>query len=762
MPSRYPMLVSVAFVLVFLYFVFPISPQLEDTRPPIPFDAVETSGGTYTGNPSHGSIVDVSSSPDLNPEQKPGPVDTIEVPVEEVQPIASVEAPEPTTAVTAHGEVSQAQFDNENDALGLEWSAGKIYGSSLNELTGVGNHAGFVNAALTPTDSRTPYNNAPPFIYSPYPEYNNKAWKSTNKGQYVACNGPDGKIGDVLVFSGHPLAFEYSPIGSWTPLGIDSNLCFERQTRLEAYGYTEHSTSEQAEARRSQSFVDWDSVNWGQLQSYCIEKNAGRYIALEEKLPINNDTLTNGSDSETNATTSNFEEEGNLTRDIEADVETEVSDDLSMDEAEAKKLGLHRLAKSKIGPKPRTAILLRSYTGKNYMENDRQNMRSLITELSLRSGGEYQVYLLVQIKESDIPRDQTNTTNYRKLIESKVPKEFWDIVVAWDDKTMRAWYPKLPSDINNVHQSQWLSVQKFGQEHPQFDYFWNWELDSRYTGHYYNLLEKLAEFGAKQPRKGLWERNERFYIPSLHAEYYDSKFRTTVQELSGEDSVWGAPSVANFTQIGPGAPVETPMDDDYRWGVGEDADLITLAPIFNPVNTTWPGRNDVWGYDGPEATPRRATIGTQSRVSKTLLNAMHLETKKGNHFSSEMAPMSVALLHGLKAVYAPIPVYFDRAWDGKQLDKYFNPGPKGVSGSTEESPFSWGRESRFGGSTWYYRATPPKRLYNNWMGWDDTGIGGPDWEKVHGRMCLPPILLHPIKDVVRPLDGFSSKSELPY
>lgn len=144
---------------------------------------------------------------------------------------------------------------------------------------------------------------------------------------------------------------------------------------------------------------------------------------------------------------------------------------------------------------------------------------------------------------------------------------------------------------------------------------------------------------------------------------------------------------------------------------------------MQPVNTSWVGRNDVWGYDGLD-TPRRAAIGTQSRCSKKLLETMHAENMRGNHVSSEMAPQTVALLHGMKAVFAPIPIFLDRDWAGKSLNRYFNPGPKGVSGSTVDSPSSWGNERRFAGSTYYYRADPPKRLYNNWLGWEDSGIGG--------------------------------------
>ena len=596
-----------------------------------------------------------------------------------------------------------------------------IYGTSLNSLVDVGKHAGFAAAMLTPTESWTPYNDAPPFTYNPYPKYNDKAWNATNKGTYSSCEGPDGELREVLVFSGHPLAFEKHSIGSYVPLGIDSNLCFERESRLGAYGYVEDGTTVLPKHKRSPKSLDWNTVNWGQLQNHCVEKNANRYTELEKMPLIDDKSVRNSSDPiERTVGPSNSTSVSRRIR----NVVPQALNGTVTDETEAKNLNLHGVAQNTVGARSRTALLLRSYSGKNYTENDKQNIRSLVTELSLRSGGEYQVYLLVQIKESDIPLETTDATEYRKIIETMVPKEFWDMVIIWTDAMMREWYPKVPKDINNVHQSQWLSVQKFAQEHPEFEYYWNWELDTRYTGHHYNLLERLAEFASKQPMKGLWERNERFYIPSLHGDYYDSKFRTVVESVSGSDTIWGAPPVANVTPVGLKPPVSSYEDDNYKWGVGEEADLVTLSPIFNPINTSWPGRNDVWGYAGVEQTPRRATIGTQSRISKNLLNIMHNETKKGNHLSSEMAPQTVALLHGLKAVYAPIPVFFDRAWDGKKLDKWFNPGPKGVSGNTEESPFSWGREGRFAGSTWYYRAAPPMRLYNNWMGWEDSGVGG--------------------------------------
>jgi hypothetical protein len=333
---------------------------------------------------------------------------------------------------------------------------------------------------------------------------------------------------------------------------------------------------------------------------------------------------------------------------------------------------------------------------------------------------------------------------------------------------VHALYPKLdPVWTANVHNAQWLSVQKFMQDHRHFSYIWNWEMDSRVTGHHYDVLTKLGLFARDQPRRGLWERNERFYIPSVHGPYSTS-FRHSVESLYSDENsttIWGAPSLPFIKPIGPPPPSPYPKKDPYKWGVGEEADLITLSPIFNPNNSGWVLGNQVWGYSSdahpPESLPRRTTIITQSRVSRALLDIMHVENRRGNHVGSEMTPQTVSLLHGLKAVYAPMPVFFDRDWSGAQLARWFNGGPKGAAGGAG-CAMGWGREGRFAGSTWYFRADPPQRLYNNWMGYEDAGIGGQEWEAEHGRPCLPAMFLHPVKDVKPTEKGHVSDSRLPY
>jgi hypothetical protein len=500
--------------------------------------------------------------------------------------------------------------------------------------------------------------------------------------------------------------------------------------------------------------INWDEVSWGDLQRECYRKNSERFASSHPA----NEYITQDTDGSVD-----------LRRGNDAGAESEhvlrtVGRFWRSNGRQATgrpTFGKARRQNKKV--EARTALLLRSFTGKEYLENDKQVIRALITELSLRSGGEYEVFLFVHVRENEIDIWQSDEA-YKKAIDDYVPPEFRSIAVLWNEAAVDRMYPKLTDKARKVHNGQFLPVQMFMQEFREFDFVWNWEMDSRVVGHHYDMLSKLGEFARKQPRRGIWERNERFYIPSFYGSY-DSQFRAMVENATAGESIWGPPNVPVVKPIGPKPPVAIPEEDDYRWGVGEEADLIMLSPMFNPVNSGWVMRNQVWGYrslDFPWGKlPRRTTIITQGRVSRKLLDVMHAEDLRGNHVASEMVTQTTALLHGLKAVYAPMPVYFDRAWSGAQLAKWFNGGPKGQSGSFG-SAMGWGQEGRYLGSTWYFRAFPPQRLYNNWMGYEDTGIGGPEWEESHGRTCLPSMLLHPIKEVKPTEKGYATDSRLPY
>ncbi|TDZ27079.1 hypothetical protein Cob_v000489 [Colletotrichum orbiculare MAFF 240422] len=621
------------------------------------------------------------------------------------------------------------------DEFAAEYEAAKklpgnddLYGNTINSLTQKENrsaeHAGALHDAGA---QEVAYSNQRPVAYNPYPDYNSDEWNKTHRAAYVPCAGATGEtVEDLLVFKGHPEKFPKTGFGSFDVLNMDGNICYERETRLGPYGLL-------PQLSKAGLRIDWDNINWGDLQEKCVLRNAARF---DDGKPNEYIKTAYPGIAEKHA------------RDVE-------------------KRGFAKSKDSKSKKADtRTAVLLRSYTGKKYSENDKQVIRALISELSLRSGGEFQVFLLLHVREQELDILNDEAT-YQYVLNEHVPLEFHGITKLWNDKAVWDLYTALTDDNErSVHSAQWLSVQKFSQDHPEFDFIWNWEMDARIVGHHYDFLKRLDEFAAKQPRRGLWERNERYYIPEFHGDY-DNDFRKDVEMRTRGNQIWGPPKLPFINPVGPKPPVDNPEKDNYKWGVGEDADMITVGPIFNPINSSWIISDHIWGYkdeahpDPAKTLPRRTTIVTQSRVSKRLLDIMHVENLRGNHIASEMTPQTVALLHGFKTVFAPHPTWFDRPWNGTFLAKWFNPGPRGESGG-EGSPMGWGRERRYQGMTWYYRAEPPARLYNNWIGYEDTAYGGKEWERTHGRPCLPPMILHPIKEV-KPTDpGYKTKFELFY
>ncbi|QSS65861.1 hypothetical protein I7I51_06712 [Histoplasma capsulatum] len=536
-----------------------------------------------------------------------------------------------------------------------------------------------------------------PKIYRPYPNYESLLWKSSHRGRFNPCEGPRGQpisknLDDqVGVYLGD-LGFPEPMFGSHEAVGFNGDVFFDRYTRYGAYGYGENDSF--VKNWKKPAKVQWDKVNWGKLQEQCFLKNADRFSADLSLLA-----------------------------------------DLPQDSP-----------RRQIEPEARTAVLIRTYVGKTYSDNDMQTIRSLVSELSLQSGGEYSVILLLHVKDEEIEIEKDEV--YQQVVEENVPKEFWDMTVLWNIPVVSKRYPRLVKmKLTDVHRSQWLSVQHFALTHPQYKFIWNWELDSRFTGHHYEFTNKLDIFACSQPRRGLWERNARFYIPALHGSY-NHTFRTIVQRFENE-AVWGAMPIdhPHPRPIGPSPPVGSPdKDTDYKWGVGEDADYIGFLPIFHPIGTEWVIRNEIYGYLG-QATPRRASLITHSRLSRRLLLTMDRENMFGRHMSSELFPVSTALLHGFKAVAAPHPIYSDKDLPAESADRWFNPGINGRSGSSQDSPFGWKRESRFLDLSWYYRANLAGRLYWNFLGWRKDWTGGRVYEFIHGRVILPSILFHPIKDV---------------
>lgn len=611
--------------------------------------------------------------------------------------------------------------------------------------------------------------------FNPYPDYKSEEYIRKH-GEKVECFLDEEntvRIPSLRSFPGVPSGFPDAVIGSNEMLGIQDDVCFDRFGRLGPYGLgysiqkggigaglTGHREGAE-QVWEDVPPVDFRQVNWAAAQNRCLAANHHRFKESSESLPQSMFNLP--------LSTTQLQQEAPKPSKTKT----------------KEKQGTDRL--------PRTAVLIRTWHDFHYTPEDILFLRSLITELSLASGGEYEVYFLVHVKDDNL-QIWSDQETYERVLRDALPEEFRGMGVLWSERQMSLIYGGLEETmerglpVHGVYRSTFMPVQFFSYNHPEYDYIWNWEMDCRYTGNWYHLFEKVVEWARQQPRKGLWERNARFYVPSEHGSWEDFKQTVRVQTEMGTNSpnnlwsarpkdsdellksghedlnaprgekfIWGPerPHDDDILEVeGEGIPPTTIAKDKYEWGVGEEADLIVFNPLYDPEGTTWLLRNDVTGYNREDGLPpRRAAIITASRLSKKLLHTMHRETVVKRHtMFSEMWPATTCLHHGFKAVSVPHSIYIDRRWPTKYLESTFNAGRNGASGGARTAIFG-DREHNFRGVTWFYSAGFSPNLYRRWLGFKVDNDGGDEEELAgEGRMCLPPMLLHPIKQVELDID----------
>lgn len=620
-----------------------------------------------------------------------------------------------------------------------------------------------------------------PIVYKPFPKYNSRDWQEKWHGEYVPCIGPRGialnesSDDEIQAYRGLPAGFPKAYAGGYDVIGLDEDVCFDRYSRYGPYGYGDDQFPEEVKDWRAPETVpEWDEVKWGELQDLCLEVNKNRFRP-EARSPIVK--IPSTALPAPAAASSAFA------------IPTDTSHSNLENRAKYEKKYHHR-----------TAVLIRAWTGYTYEENDITAIRAMVSELSLQSGGEYAVFLYVHVKDRSLKIFEDQEL-YDKVLEENVPVELRDIAVLWSEAIFPDWYPKVMDW--QVYWQQFMCLQWFSLTHPEFDYIWNWETDARYTGHHYHFFEKISEFADKQPRKLLWERNKRYYLPSVHGDYQSFVENTHKDVLNASANslipppVWGPRPWARADPpqrpLGP-TPPTTFDDDDFTWGVNEPADFITLLPMWDPRNTTWSYKDKIWNYlpnirpiftpqDGQadwfthpdfEQIDRRVFINTVVRFSKRMLHAMHEENLVGRSMQAEMWPSTVALQHGLKAVYAPHPIFNDRHWPAAYSEAIFDTASSvnDAGGAVEQrqgawceeadSPYNHDREFNFQGWSWYYASRFPRNLYRRWLNWPISmqkwgeeehvdGGEGSDGRFEEKRMCLPGILLHPVKKMKRNL-----------
>ncbi|KAM3420535.1 hypothetical protein BST61_g3800 [Cercospora zeina] len=509
-------------------------------------------------------------------------------------------------------------------------------------------------------------------------------------------------------------AYPKSTFGSYEALRLSKEWTTFEQ-RYGPYGYSK-TYSEQDTATK------WSHVNWGILQNKCFDTNRARFQTMElqqEPEPrFRYFSLTEPSEPQRS---------------------------------------------SKSG---RQAIVLRTWSTYNYQPEDLWNLRSIITETALAMNGDYQVFLLVDLKCGHECGDVfTNHTLYNQILQNSVPTEFRNIAVLVHENLQRSWYPQVGEYRPYLQIMQ--PLQLFAHFYPEFDHYWQFEMDTRFTGHLGKMLQAFDTFGRDQPYKQARERASWMYMESVHGSY--NEFSKHVNEsLGGGATVWGAQRIDDVDRIGPVVPPD-PKTDDFQFGVGSDADLLLFGQL-NDVRRVervedWVFRN--WSMEGLEKdTPIYMSTPAQARASYELLEAVHRsQHNEGIRVASEATLPSWALWRGLKVVGLPVPRFQYPERDHSELSDTFNGGlPERFHDGIAHGPGVYRASSYMSVTrplTFDWSSSLCDPIFEHWMGQykpkdqeKDTehpeDIVVPNelpWfmEEVDGKTYMPEMILHPRK-----------------
>ena len=491
--------------------------------------------------------------------------------------------------------------------------------------------------------------------------------------------------------------------GAFGDSGFDDKHCFDRYDRLAPYGLKEND-GEMFE----EDLVDWYAVDWGTLQAQCVEENTDLFA------PGNNRTKVVG---------------------LELPPEK-----MRREQGQTQNESPHSHSTKEVPRQytSRKAVLIRTTESQIYNSEVMQHLRSMIEELSLQTGGEYMVYLLVEV--TDDGHDIFDMTRQHLIIRS-VPREFREIAILFNRELLKAWYPKVKSvGGQSLHSNQ--PIQLFSLQNPQFSHVWEVALETRYTGNWYNLLSNSMEWARQQPRRLQWERAEKFYIPSHHGSY--ANFSETIAAEYPNGGIWGPLSnMAIRNPVGPEPPTITPQEDDFEWGIGDDADDIVPSVLLKTKGTSIFSHNKVKGLTD-DATRRALMVSPVKCMSKTLLGAMHDAQLNGIDMRPELFAHTMALVHGLKVAALPLPMFFENTTTtSADVDRMFNDPKKDFFLDNNK----WTLPIKANTTFWWPLQFEqyPQQLYRRWYGVDQEGQQLD--ERQTGRLCLPGMLLYPVKDI---------------
>lgn len=220
----------------------------------------------------------------------------------------------------------------------------------------------------------------------------------------TACIGPrGGLLGDEdlpgAVHGLEDVTFPIPTTGSYDLVGLEKSWLTVEE-RYGPYGYEEETADYQW------SRVNWNHTDWGRLQDDCVAANEARF-----RLP------------------------GGQSQQGKEMYSTRTNRFRLLDKGEVQ-----------MPPRARTgrqAIVLRTWSTYDYSPEDLWNIRSIINEASLSTGGQYTVVLLVDVKDEDGHLIHVDEAIYERVLKRSVAPEFRNIAVLFHESLQRSWYAKV-------------------------------------------------------------------------------------------------------------------------------------------------------------------------------------------------------------------------------------------------------------------------------------------------------------------------------
>lgn len=186
---------------------------------------------------------------------------------------------------------------------------------------------------------------------------------------------------------------------------MNNSLCADRYSRYGAYGYLQGNETTRLHnwngtfGSNEAAEIDWEQVDWAHLQHECLQRNSVRYRTQPSERKISA-----------------------LYKSLDSDVQSREP--------------LNKTDKAQ----PRTAVILRSWIGMKYTENDLYHIRSMMMELSLYSGAEYELILLIDCQGEKLPKE-TDHAAWEAFNKKHLPQELRNLAVWFNAEMLNDWYP---------------------------------------------------------------------------------------------------------------------------------------------------------------------------------------------------------------------------------------------------------------------------------------------------------------------------------